>query len=430
MKNLALLAKKRFRVLEKNYNSVGKNELSAVIRVMQKGTLSGFLGRAGKGFLGGEEVRRLEADFQRRFNVKYAVSFNSASSALQAAVYALGLKPGQKVITTPFTMSASASAILFNNALPIFADINSDDFCIDSKDAEKNVDKKTKALLVVNLFGGPANFYRIKKFAKLHDLKIIEDNAQAIGAKYKGVYAGTIGDIGVFSFNVHKIIHSGEGGMLVTNNDKYAFRAQLFRNHGEVVIDDLAGENIFEPILGGNYRMTEITAAIARKQLKKMPSLISARTKNALYLKEMLGKFKWLRVPVTPSYIKHVYYAFPVIFKSDVIGISRKTFADAMSAEGYPLYEGYTKPIYLYPLYQKRQVYMNSHFPFYSTEFKNDIHYPVGLCPTAERMYEKELILTTIFQPPNTRPDIDKFIKKIEKIEKNLDLLKAYEEKN
>ena len=410
------------------YNSIGKEEIKAVEKVIKGRILSGFIGRAGDWFYGGKYVRELERRFSNYFKVKYAVSFNSASTALQAAVGALGIGPGDEVITSPFTMSATASAILSNNALPVFADIEEKSFCLNPKSIEKNITRKTKAILVVNLFGGSADYSPILKIAKKYKLKVIEDNAQAPGATYQGKFTGQIGDIGVFSLNVHKVIQSGEGGVLVTDNKNYAFRAQLIRNHGEAVIDDLyQKKKIYQPILGNNFRLTEIQAAIAIEQLKKLKKLNQERIKLANYLTKEIKRFPWLVPPQTLKRSRHVYYLYPFRFLEEKTGIKRSTFAEALKAEGFNISEGYQKPLYLMPLYQRKQIYPNSRFPFISKEYPHKISYKKGICPVAERMQEKELLLTDICQPPKKKKDIDLFIRAIKKIEKNFENLREYE---
>lgn len=431
MEKLALLGGNP--ILKKSlpaYNSIGKEEAMAVGKVMKGKILSDFVGRAGQYFLGGKYVKELEKQFCRYFNVKYAVSFNSASTALQVAVGAIGIGPGDEVITTPYTMSATASAVLLNNAVPVFVDIKENNFCIDYEKIEKLINKNTKAILVVNLFGGPADYDSILKIAKKYNLKIIEDNAQSAGAIYKGKFAGTIGDIGVFSFNVHKVIQSGEGGVLVTNDKKLAFRAQLARNHGEAVINDLCkNENISEYILGSNYRMTEIQATIAIEQVKKLKKFNRQRIELANYLTKKLKKFQWLVGLENENNITHVYYVYPIRFVEKNIGIKRSTFVKAMKAEGFDFNEGYQEPLYLFPIYQKKQIYSRSHFPFISEEYPHDLNYNKGICPISERMYEKELLCTNICQPPKTKKSIDLFIKAMEKIEDNIEKLKEYEKR-
>ncbi len=409
------------------YNSLGKEEEKAVLKVMKEKIISDFLGRAGKYFLGGKYVKKLERNFCRYFKVKYAVSFNSASTALQAAVGALGIGPGDEVITTPFTMSATASAILYNNAVPVFSDINENDFCIDPDKIEKLINKNTKAILAVNLFGGTADYGKILKIAKKHNLKVIEDNAHGAGATYRNKFLATIGNIGIFSFNVHKVIQSGEGGMLVANNKKYAFRAQLIRNHGEAVINDLKSKDVFEPVLGNNYRMTELQAAIVIEQLKKLKKLNNKRIILANYLTKKLRKFNWLVAPSVAKENTHIYYTYPIRFLSKKIRVKRETFAKAMKAEGFNLGQGYQEPLYLLPLYQKKAIYPNSKFPFISKEYPHKISYQKGICKVAERMYERELLCTNICQPPKTQKEIDLFIKAIEKIEDNIEEFKKYE---
>lgn len=434
MKKLALLggepiSKKRL----PQYNSISKEEEQAAVKVIKNEILSGFVGRAGDYFLGGKYVKELEERFCKYFNVKYAVSFNSASTALQAAVGALGIGPGDEVITSPYTMSSTASAVLFNNALPVFADIEADSLCLDPKSIEKNITKKTKAILVVNIHGGSADYDPILKVAKKHKLKVIEDNAQSPGATYKGKFAGTIGDMGIFSFNVHKVIQCGEGGVLVTNNKKYGFRAQLIRNHGEAVINDLCklpnGKRNFEPIMGNNYRLSEVHAAIAIEQFKKLDKLNNERIVLADYLTKNLLQFDWLIPPLVFENSIRVYYGYPFRFLAEKIGVKRATFMKAMEAEGFPLFIGCENPIHLLPIYQNKRIYPNSKFPFISKEYPHNVSYKKGICPTTERMSEKELLETTICQPPQTKKEIDLFISAVKKIEESIEELKKYEKK-
>jgi dTDP-4-amino-4,6-dideoxygalactose transaminase len=196
-------------------HNIDEREVKAAIRVLRRGPLSGFLASARKGFLGGREVLRLEGLFAKKFKVKYAISFNSATTALHGAIVALGIGPGDEVIVPPYTMSASVTAVLANGAVPIYADIDEHTFCIAPDAIERAITKRTKAIMAVNLLGGAADYKRICHMAKKYKIAVIEDNAQAPGARYYGKYTGTIGDIGVFSFNIHKTMQTGEGGMLV-----------------------------------------------------------------------------------------------------------------------------------------------------------------------------------------------------------------------
>ena len=325
-------------------------------------------------------------------------------------------------------MTATASAILFNNALPVFADIEEDSFCLDPESIEKNITKRTKAILVVNILGSSADYGPILKIAKKYNLKVVEDNSQSPGATYKGKFAGTIGDMGIFSFNVHKVIQCGEGGMLVTNNKDYAFRAQLIRNHGEAVINDLyKSKKYYMPILGNNYRLSEIHAAIAIEQFKKLNRLNKGRIILADYLTKKLSQFNWLAPPLVFKNSVHVYYGYGFKFLPEKIGIKRATFIKAMKAEGFELVNGCEDPVHLMPIYQKQQIYPNSRFPFISKEYPHKVSYKKGICPVTEKMSEKELLETTICQPPQTKKDIDLFVAAAKKIEQNIEDLKKYE---
>ena len=247
-------------------------EKQAVMRVMDSGYLSLFEGShtpdAPFSFRGGPEVQALEEEWSDFYNVKNSISVNSATSGLYAAVAALGIGYGDEVIVSPFTMTACAIAPLIYGAIPVFADVEMETGCLAPDSIEKQITKKTKAILVVHQFGFIANMDQIMALAKKYKLRVIEDCAQAHGATYKGKQVGTIGNIGVFSLNVNKTIQSGEGGICITNDDDLAYRLQLIRNHGEAVVGPADYPDITN-IIGFNYRMTELQAAIAREQLKK-----------------------------------------------------------------------------------------------------------------------------------------------------------------
>ncbi len=400
-------------------NNIGFEEKKEVLEVLESGVLSDFLANAGDKFLGGKTVLELESEFKKKFGVKYAISFNSATTALDAAVCCLDICPGDEVIVSPYTMSASATSILMNGAIPIFADIEEDSFCLNSHSIRERITEKTKAIMVTNIFGGSARYDEIIEIAKNFNLKIIEDNAQAPGGIYKNRLLGTIGDVGVFSFNRHKTMQCGEGGVLITNNKDYAFRAQLKRNHGEVILDDLKIDEKF--ILGSNYRLTEVNAAIAKAQLKKLDFLNERRILLAEYLSEKLKGIEGL----TPVYVlpdsTHVYYLYPIKFDEQKFGISRELFVKAMKKEGFNLNSGYLKPLHLLSLFQKKKIYKNSGYPF---TLNKDLNYSKGICPVAEKFYEKELILTDICRYPLSKLHVNLFIKAIEKIISNKKLLK------
>lgn len=403
-------------------NTYTKLERDAALRVLKSGVLSEFVADYGQFFSGGKEVKRFEKLFAKKFKVRHAVSMNSATTALHAAIIALKIGPGDEVIVTPYSMCASVSVVLMNGAIPVFADIDENSFCLSSKSLLKKISSRTKAIIAVNLFGASAELDTIMKIAKEHNLKVIEDNAQAPGGRYKGKYAGTIGDIGVFSLNFHKVIQCGEGGVFVTNSDEYAFRAKLARNHGEVVIDQVPHPRD-EIILGSNYRMTEMHAAIAYEQVKKLDFLTRKRVELAKYLTHKLEKIPGVEVPRYGKEMKHVYYVFPIKIHERRLGVSRDTLVDAMKAEGFPMSKGYVKPIYLLPIFQNKKVFNNFFFPFEGKYFDTRVSYKKGICPVCERMYEKEFTFTSICQYPRTKKDINLFIQALEKVLKHKDEL-------
>jgi perosamine synthetase len=203
-------------------NTMGEEETRAVVEVMKSGLLSGFMGRAGDYFLGGPKVKQAESAFAEKFGVAHAVSVNSATTALHAAIAACEIGPGDEVLVTPYTMVATASAILMNNAVPVFVDICPQTYNLDPNEIEKWISPRTKAILVTNLFGLPGQLREIVAIARKHGLYVIEDNAQSPGATIDGKPAGSFGDLSIFSLNYHKVIHSGEGGLVLTNNAELA----------------------------------------------------------------------------------------------------------------------------------------------------------------------------------------------------------------
>ncbi|MCW3116596.1 MAG: DegT/DnrJ/EryC1/StrS aminotransferase, partial [Chitinophagaceae bacterium] len=314
------------------YNTIGNEEKEAVMKVLDSGNLSQFLGAWHKDFYGGPTVQTFEKAWAAFFGNKYAISVNSNTSGLFTAIGALGIKPGDEVIVSPYTMSASALAPVIYGAVPVFADVDYDNFGLDPASIEKCITSRTKAILVVHIFGNPAKMDQIMAIAKKHNLYVIEDCAQGPMAKYKGKYIGTMGDIGIFSLNYHKHIHTGEGGVLVTNNDDLAERIYLIRNHGENIVEPKGISNVFNTH-GFNYRMTEMEAAVGIEQLKKLPSLIEARLENAAYFEKELSKIPGIIPPVVENDCLHVYYLQAFKFREEIVGIDRNTFINAIKAE-------------------------------------------------------------------------------------------------
>jgi len=401
------------------HQTIGTEEKAAASKVIDSGKLSLFVANYNaqepSSFYGGPWVQKLEKEWAKYYGVKKAIAVNSATSALYAAVGALGIGPGDEVIVSPFTMTASATCALVYNAIPVFADIEEDTFNLSPKSIEERITPNTKAIVVVHLMGHPADMDSIMSIARKHNLKVIEDCAQAQGVKYKGKYVGTIGDIGVFSLNMHKTIQVGEGGVLTTNNDQLALRLQLIRNHGEVVADQMAYRDL-NNIIGYNYRMCEIEAAMAIEQLKKLESFNKVRTELASYLSDKLSKFEALTTPVVRDGCTHGYYLYAMRFDAKKAGISRELFCRALGAEGISLFEGYVQPIYLQQLYQRKLGYGGKGCPFSCPHYKGAVSYEKGICPVTERMYEKECFVFAYVKEPNTLKDMQDVVRGFEKV--------------
>ncbi len=410
-----------------NYAIIGQEEKKRVNEVLDGGMLSGFIARAGEYFLGGKQLRELESMIKEYFDVKCAVALNSATAALHVAVGACGIGPGDEVIVTPYTMCSSATAIIMNNAIPVFVDIEEGSLCIDPKKIEERITAQTKAIIIVHLFGCPAKMDEIIAIARKHKLKVIEDCAQAPGAIYKGKPVGTLGDIGIFSFNQHKTITSGEGGVAITNSQELALRMQLIRNHGEVITEDMKVDDISN-MVGFNYRMTELEAAVSIEQFKRLDALNNHRIELAEYLTKELSIFEGLILPKQDAEFTHVYFVYPIKFKDEIIGVSRNSFVKALQAEGISCGLGYVRPIYLEPLYQKNIAYGVQGCPFNCSFYQGKVNYSKGICPVAERMYEKELLLIPVCRHPHTKEDIDDVVMAFEKIFINLKELKELDQ--
>ena len=235
-------------------------------------------------FLGGPSVRKLEANWAKHHKCKYAISVNSCTSGLITAVMALNVGPGDEVICSPFSFTASATAIVLSNAIPVFVDVDLDTFCLSSDLIGDRITESTRAIMPIHWNSNAGDFASILDQAKTHNLKIIEDAAQAPGELYQDQYLGTLGDVGVYSLNEPKNIMTGEGGIIVTNDREVAKKCRLIRNHGEAIVDEDTSDIAATNIVGYNFRLVEILAEIGILQLDNLPFLNDIRRKNYQYL--------------------------------------------------------------------------------------------------------------------------------------------------
>jgi dTDP-4-amino-4,6-dideoxygalactose transaminase len=413
------------------YTPIGKEELEEVTGVFRSHVFSRFLGAWHEDFYGGPQLQTLEKEWADFFCVKHAIAVNSATSALYCAVGAIGTEPFDEIIVSPYTMSASATAPLVYNAIPVFADVESDCFCLDVNFVEKKITGRTRAIIVVDIFGQPYDADGINALARKHNLKVIEDCSQSPCAKYGDKFAGTLGDVGVFSLNYHKHIHCGEGGIIVTDDDRIADRLQLIRNHAEAVVE-AKGETDLVNMVGFNYRMTEMEAAVARRQLRKLPKLVAERRKNVQYLEKELSKIPCLTMPKVRFSAEHVYYAHAIKFDEQIAGIRRNKFVEALKAELMPMELretegikigcGYVKPLYLQPMFQKQMAYGSRGFPWSASGRK--YNYSSGICLVAEDLHFNSLITHEYMRPGMTKEDLDDIVTTFVKVWENIKELK------
>lgn len=257
---------------------------------------------------GGKYTKKFETQFAKYLGVKYALSCSSGTAALHLALTSLGIGKGDEVIIPDFTIIASASTVIWTGAKPVFCDVD-DYFCIDPKKIEEKITPKTRAIMVVHMYGHPANMEAILKIAKKHQLYVIEDACSAHGAEVLGQKVGSIGDIGCFSFYATKTITTGEGGMVVTNNKKIAQQVMILRNYGHT-------KPLFtHQVLGFNYRVTDLQAAIGLAQLERINQIIAAKVKITKIYNSLLKDVNQIELPKEPVWGKPVYWVYGILIK-------------------------------------------------------------------------------------------------------------------
>lgn len=404
------------------FRSMGEDEVEAAARVVRTGVLSAFIGAPGEFFLGGPEVRAFEAKAAEYFGVKHAITVNSWTSGLIAAVGAAGIEPGDEIITTPWTMSATAMAILHWNAIPVFADIDRRSFNIDPASVEKLIGPRTKAIMAADIFGQSADMTALRGIADKHGLALLTDTAQAPGSTTGNRFTGTLADIGGFSLNYHKHIHCGEGGVLVTDDDRLAERLQLIRNHAESVIKSDKPADLAN-MIGYNFRMGEIEAAIASVQLDKLESRVKSRQRAAQQLNDGLAGLRGLTLPLVEPEGTHVYYVYGMELDVDGLGVSRQKIIDALKAEGVPSIFGGYQNLHLLPIFTNKIAYGTQGFPW--TLAEREITYGAGTCPVAEELHAKTFIGVNLCACEYYPEDVELVIAAFRKVWDNLDVLKG-----
>ncbi len=284
---------------------IGDEEANLAQEVISRGEISGTFGNY---------ISEFEKGFAKYCGCNYGVSTANGTNALHLALATLSIGSGDEVLVSTFTNMAPFFAVLYQGAKPVPVDIESDTWNLDSRLLEEKITPRTKAIIAVHIYGHPVDMDPILEVAKKHNLFVIEDAAEAHGAEYKGKRIGSLGDIGCFSFYANKILTTGEGGMIVTNNREYAERAHSLKSlaYGD-------GDNRFmHKEVGFNYRMTNVQAAIGVVQLKKIDSVINKKREVAHFYLKHLENIPGLQLPVEKTYAKNVYWMFHVVLQRDL----------------------------------------------------------------------------------------------------------------
>ncbi|WP_409346259.1 DegT/DnrJ/EryC1/StrS family aminotransferase [Paenibacillus sp. MBLB4367] len=380
----------------------GQEEADQLLEALEQNTLFYHFGH---------KVKRFLNDFNAMYGVRYSVAASSGTAAIHVALGASGVSVGDEVITSPITDQGTLIGILYQNAIPVFADLHPGSYTMDPASIERRITPRTKAIVVVHLAGNPTEMDPIMEIARSRGIKVIEDCAQSYLARYKGRLVGTIGDYGCFSTNDFKHISTGDGGIVTVNSGEesdyhtaHAFADKNYRRFGDAVHKDLH-------YVAPNYRMTELQGAVGIAQLKKLGWICETRHRYGNRITEGISRISGiLPNEVTPEG-ESTYWFYMFRLDADKLACSRETFCEALAAEGIPNRAGYIPDVcYMQPLFQQRHAYPNSSFPF----DLSDVSYERGLCPNAER------ILQTAVQVPlnefYTNDDVEAIIRAIRKV--------------
>lgn len=353
-------------ILRINQPMIGKEEIDAAAEVLKSGILSEKSGM-------GPRVLEFEKDFAKFVGAKYAVALSSGTAALHTALLVAGVKPGDEVVVPSFTFHATAEVVLMAGAEPVFADIDPDTYTVTAETVEAVMTRNTKVIMPVHLYGLPADLDPLKKLARERGLTLVEDAAQAHGAEYRGSRIGGIGDITCFSFYAGKNMTTGEGGMVTTNDEDSMEKVRMLRSHGEQ-------RPYWPTAVGNNYRMTEILAAVGSAQLRKLPSFLEKRRKNAKTLGEKVGMLGKVAPPKEPEGRKHSWYLYTLRLRGANAG-KRNKVIEKLRSRNIEAAVYYESPLHMLPLYRERST---AHRPLPETEkacrqvFSLPVHPKIG----------------------------------------------------
>ncbi len=355
----------------------GEEELQQLREVIAQGTLF---------YAQGTKVKLMEERFAAKNGVPYAVACSSGTAAIHAAMIAVGISPGDEVIVSPITDMGSVCPILYQGAVPVFADLDPYSYEMDPRSVESLVTDKTRAVLAVNLWGNACDLGTFRTICDKHNLVLIEDCAQAFGCTYKGRPVGTMGDIGCFSLNEFKHISCGDGGITIATDADLARRLRLSTDK---CYSREPGAPRNPSFLAPNYRMTELQGAVAVAQLEKLDEIVIKRRDWAAKLVTGIAGLPGILLPVPTQGCDPSWWFFMVRVNPEKLGASADEFAEAMSAEGVPCSAHYTGvPIYEYPIFRDHSAFARGSHAYQTRQYQH------GLCPEAERILDTCVILS------------------------------------
>ena len=378
-------------------------------------------------------VAAFEVSMERYYGRAHAIATSSCAAALQVALYAAGVGAGDEVIASPYTWGQTVSPILHQLGVPVFADIDPDSYCMDPATIEAAITERTKAILVVHIFGHPADMDPIMDIARRHDLPVIEDCAQAMGAKYKGRAVGTLGDLACFSFGDGKQIIGGDGGCVLTDNDLFYQRLVAIGSHTSRQERDISDPELIPYIdsLTYTFRMHPIAAVIVNAQLDFLEQWHQERRRNHHRLSAGLAGIPCISPVAEADGVEHCFHIYgPSFVSAEAQGVSRETYVAAIEAEGVPFSMGYVRePIYLRKRFQDRRYFFGRGMPWAAHPGSGDL-YKRGDCPVAERRCaESEL---QVKWSSSLRGDqsalVDQYLDAFGKVAENLDELREWQE--
>lgn len=388
-------------VMDASGHTFGIEEEKLVIETLRSGRLT---------YTCGTRVESLEKAFATRYGMAHCVACSSGTAAVHIALGAIGIEPGDEVIVPPITDMGSVIGILYQNAIPVFADVDPQTMTLDPESVAQKITERTRAVIPVHLLGNACEMDKIMELAAQHNLSVIEDCAQAYLTQYHGRLVGTIGVFGCFSLMQSKHLTAGDGGLTITNDPQLAHRAKLFSDKGweRPLYKDIQ-------FLAPNYRLSELLAAVALGQLGKLDRGVQRRQELAGVLTKRLQNVPGVLPPVVRPGVEHSYWQYAIFLNRPLISASVYDFGDALKAEGIPCLPGYTRqPMYNYPVFRERRFYGHSDYPYGCSDVDRKPEYRPGLCPNTEKILQDVIVL-----PWNERyrpEDVEDIARGLEKV--------------